>query len=89
VGGNSSGFEHSGDPVKTAKYPMKYYIYISDAKVDIVLPQVPHATGKKVATEFGIDLKVLKATRTTEEELVSLCASGHFFSSLSSFLSSF
>jgi hypothetical protein len=47
---------------------VKYYLYISDAKVDMLLPQVPHAIKKKTATEMGFDLKVLKATRTTEEE---------------------
>lgn len=47
---------------------MKYYIYISDAKVDMLLPQVPHDIKKKVATEFGIDLKLLTAKRKTEEE---------------------
>ena len=47
---------------------MKYYIYISDAKVDMLFPQVPHAIKKKVATEFGIDLKVLVAKRTVESE---------------------
>jgi hypothetical protein len=47
---------------------MKYYIYISDTKVDMLLPQVPHDVKKKVATEFGIDLKLLTAKHKTEEE---------------------
>lgn len=47
---------------------MKYYIYISDAKVDMLFPQVPHEIKKKVATEFGIDLKVLVAKRKVESE---------------------
>jgi hypothetical protein len=47
---------------------MKYYIYISDTKVDMLLPQVPHDVKKKVATEFGIDLKLLTAKRKTEED---------------------
>jgi len=47
---------------------MKFYVYISDAKVDMLLPQVPHDVKKKVAMEFGIDLKVLTAKRITEVE---------------------
>ena len=47
---------------------MKYYIYISDAKVDMLLPQVPHDVQKKVSTDFGFDMKILKATRKTEAE---------------------
>jgi hypothetical protein len=47
---------------------MKYYIYISDAKVDMLFPQVPHEIKKKVATEFKMDLKLLSASRKTETE---------------------
>jgi hypothetical protein len=45
---------------------MKYYVYISDAKVDMLLPQIPHDARKKIATEIGIDLKVFQAKRKTE-----------------------
>jgi len=48
---------------------MKYYIYISDAKVDMLFPQVPHVIKKKVATEWKIDLKVLSTSRKTETEM--------------------
>ena len=47
---------------------MKYYIYISDAKVDMLFPQVPHDIKKKVALEFKMDLKLLSASRRTETE---------------------
>lgn len=47
---------------------MKFYLYISDAKIDMLLPQIPHEAKKKVAIEFGIDLKVLTAKRTSEQE---------------------
>ncbi len=47
---------------------MKYYIYISDAKVDMLFPQVPHDIKKKVALEFKMDLKLLSASRKTETE---------------------
>ena len=47
---------------------MKFYIYISDAKVDMLFPQVPHDIKKKVALEFKMDLKLLSASRKTETE---------------------
>jgi hypothetical protein len=47
---------------------MKYYIYISDAKVDMLFPQVPHDIKKKVALEFKMDLKLLSASRKTKTE---------------------
>jgi hypothetical protein len=47
---------------------MKYYIYISDAKVDMLFPQVPHDIKKKVALEFKMDLKLLSASRRVETE---------------------
>ena len=47
---------------------MKYYIYISDAKVDMLFPQVPHEIKKKVSTELGFDLKLLSAKRKVETE---------------------
>jgi len=47
---------------------MKYYVYISDAKVDMLLPQIPHDVKKKVALEFGFDLKVLTAKIGTQQE---------------------
>jgi hypothetical protein len=45
---------------------MKYYLYISDAKIDMLYPQVPHPVKEKVSTKFGFDLKILQASRTTE-----------------------
>jgi len=35
---------------------MKYYTYISDSKIDMLLPQIPHEVKKKMATKFGFDL---------------------------------
>jgi hypothetical protein len=46
---------------------MKYYIYISDAKVDMLLPQIPYEAKKKIATELKIDFKVFSASRKTEQ----------------------
>jgi hypothetical protein len=47
---------------------MKYYLYISDSKVDMLLPQISDSQKKKVATEFGFDLKVFSVKRKTEVE---------------------
>jgi hypothetical protein len=45
---------------------MPYYLYISDAKVDMLLPQVPGALKQKVAAKLGFDLKVLAGEIATE-----------------------
>jgi len=50
---------------------MKYYLYISDAKVDMLLPQVPHKAKKRTSTELGFDLKVLSAKYKNEAETES------------------
>ncbi|HJP92113.1 MAG TPA: SAVMC3_10250 family protein [Pyrinomonadaceae bacterium] len=43
---------------------MKYYVYISDSKVDMLLAQIPHEFKRKVALQF----KVIAASRTVETE---------------------
>jgi hypothetical protein len=40
---------------------MKYYIYISDAKVDMLYPQIPKPILKKIASSLSIDLKLFGA----------------------------
>ncbi|HET6852469.1 MAG TPA: SAVMC3_10250 family protein [Pyrinomonadaceae bacterium] len=47
---------------------MKYYIYVSDSKVDMLLSQMPRDAKRKIATEFKIDLKLLGASRKAETE---------------------
>ena len=47
---------------------MKYYLYISDAKIDMLFPQVPHQIKKKTASEFKLDLKLFSASRKSETE---------------------
>jgi hypothetical protein len=46
---------------------VKYYIYISDDKIDMLFPQVPTSVVEKVAAEYELNLKVFKLTRKTEE----------------------
>jgi hypothetical protein len=45
---------------------MKYYIYISKAKIDMLLPQVPEAFKAKFAAEIGIHLGLLNAKVSSE-----------------------
>lgn len=40
---------------------MKYYIYISDTKVDMLYPQIPKPLLKKIASSLNIDLKLFGA----------------------------
>lgn len=40
---------------------MKYYIYISDTKVDMLYPQIPKSILKKNASSLSIDLKFFGA----------------------------
>jgi hypothetical protein len=47
---------------------MKFYVYISDIKVDMLLPQIADKAKQKIATEFKLDLKVLTASRRSETE---------------------
>ena len=47
---------------------MKYYVYISDAKVDMLFPRVPHDITERVALEFKMDLKLHAARPETEAE---------------------
>jgi hypothetical protein len=49
-------------------FTMKYYVYISDSKVDMLLQQIPHGQKRRLATEFKIDLKLLGATWRNEPD---------------------
>jgi hypothetical protein len=41
---------------------VKYYIYVSDTKVDMLYAQIPQKIKSQIATELKIDLKLLSAT---------------------------
>jgi hypothetical protein len=43
-----------------------YYEYISDSKVDMLLPQVTIALKQKMAIEIGVDFKIFSAKASTE-----------------------
>ena len=45
---------------------MRYFQYISDAKVDVLLPQVSGALREKVAARLGFDIKLISGSITTE-----------------------
>ena len=48
---------------------MKFYIYVSDSKVDMLLAQIPHEAQQTLATEFKVDLKIFSAIRKSQEEV--------------------
>jgi hypothetical protein len=48
---------------------MKFYIYVSDSKVDMLLAQIPHDAQQTLATEFKVDLKIFSASRRSQEEV--------------------
>lgn len=45
---------------------MRYYLYISDAKVDMLLPQVPKSSLQKTSVEFGVNIEIFKASYKEE-----------------------
>ena len=47
---------------------MRYFLYISDSKVDMLLPQIPAATKKTVAAEIGFDVRLLKGKIATKRQ---------------------
>ena len=47
---------------------MKYYLYVSHAKVDMLLQQIPYEAKKKIAAEFKVNFGVLSASRKSESE---------------------
>jgi uncharacterized protein DUF7019 len=47
---------------------VRYYLYISDSKVDMLLPQVPGALTHKVAAEFGFDIGLFAGKLSTERQ---------------------
>jgi hypothetical protein len=63
---------------------MKYYLYISDAKVDMLLPQVTHKAEKKTSTELGFDLKVLSAKYKVKRRQIPIVSIGLRLSWISS-----
>jgi hypothetical protein len=62
---------------------MKYYEYISDSKVDMLLPQVPLAAKQKISKELGVDFKIFSGklkieTSTLEDRVARLRAVSSF-----------
>ena len=51
---------------REARGTMRYFLYISDAKVDMLLPQVPETHQQKVAAKLGFDIKLLSGSIATE-----------------------
>lgn len=47
---------------------LRYYLYISDSKVDMLFPQVPDADQKQTAAKFGFDVKILSASFEVQQK---------------------
>jgi hypothetical protein len=46
---------------------VKYYIYISDSKLDMLWPQLPEASKRRITRELKLDWKVISLSRKSEE----------------------
>lgn len=44
----------------------RYFLYVSDSKVDMLLPQIDPGFAARRTTEFGVNLPMVAAKRTTE-----------------------
>ncbi len=47
---------------------MKYFLFVSDAKVDMLLPQIPQESKSKLAAEIGVNVGVLSAKLKSEQD---------------------
>lgn len=47
---------------------MRHFLYVSDSKVDMLLPQIPAAIKKTVSAEIGFDVKLLTGKIATARE---------------------
>lgn len=47
---------------------MRYYLYISDSKVDMLFPQVPGAVQQGVAKKLGFDLKLISGSIESQKQ---------------------
>jgi hypothetical protein len=47
---------------------LKYYLYVSEVKLDMLYSQVASSAKEKKSVEWGLDLKALKGTRKFESE---------------------
>ena len=45
---------------------LRYYMYVSDAKVDMLLSQIEPAAKRKLAKEFSVGIKIFGAKHTSE-----------------------
>ena len=50
------------------KEMMRYYVYISDAKIDMLYPQIPKKFLKKYSKEFKFDIKIFSVTLKDNRE---------------------
>src|SRR4051794_34822239 len=46
---------------------MRYYVYVSDAKLDMLAPQIPAKIRNSIAAELKLDLKLLSLTMKSKD----------------------
>jgi len=51
----------------SAPTPLRYLVYLSDTKIDMLLEQIPEPVRRRVATELKLDLKLISLTVTAGE----------------------
>ena len=47
----------------------KYYVYVSEAKLDMLFAQIPHEPKQKITTEIKGDAKIASMTRKVEKDI--------------------
>jgi Family of unknown function (DUF7019) len=50
---------------------MKYYTYVSDAKLDMLFAQIPSRVSKRLSAELKVDFKVVSLTLKPESEPIT------------------
>lgn len=47
---------------------MKYFVFVSNTKVDMLLPQIPQEVKSKLAAEVGVNVGILMAKLKSERD---------------------
>jgi hypothetical protein len=57
------------EPTQEGRVSFRYYLYISDSKVDMLLPQIDPAFTRKRTSEVNLSLKIFGAKRGSESSV--------------------
>jgi hypothetical protein len=56
------------------KGPAKHYLYVSDAKLDMLFDQIPKSLGSKISGKVGVDFKVVSVNLVTSKKAPAIRA---------------